>query len=787
MSIPIWGWRPVAVAMGALVVCAAQAQTQTHVFNIPAGALKDALDTYAAQSGVQLIYRTADVRDVRTKGASGTLADDAALDRLLEGTPLAVRREAAGAVLYRREAAAAAPDDDTLSVVTVTAQKRPEAAQSVPIAMTNFTSHDIDTYRIDNLQDASRLTPGLLVSAFSLDSPTIAIRGTNNTFSQIGVSKPVAVVVDDVFVPRNSAAIFDLFDLDSINVLKGPQGTLFGRNVTGGAIVINTRKPSFDKAEAEARVTAGNYGDTEFQGMLNAPLTDDLAAKVATSVHHREGTGVDRLTGEREDGIDSANARAQVRLAVRDDLEVLLSADVSHDDNGGRTLSSDTLGDDGNPRTSELGVPQRFVRSISGGSARVNWDTHNGDWTSITAYRKSSSSETYSGVGANWQFLTSGSQSVIEDSDDVGTFSQEIRWASPRWSQGDLVAGAYFMSEHGTRERGEQDLAAKTGKSVVFTLADQAVQTNSLAGFVDGTLRLPSDFSLSTGLRYTVDRKAGSLTRTDYITPANTFSDSSLKDTWRDWTPRLALTWQPTRSALAYASVTRGFTSGGFNEDASSLQAYRQTFAPETVTNVEAGVKTQWFDDRLRINLSVFDMKYHDKQEFVFDSVTSILDVVNAARATIKGTETEVAYKPVSWLGLHLTHSWLDTRYDDFVIGTVNNTGHPLSAAPKDTWSTAADASWPLAGRGYLNGTVSYFHTAKYNTGAANDPNLEIPAYGLTNASVGLESLDHRWRLTAWGKNLANTDYILTRSTQVVRAEYLGEPRTWGVTLSVKY
>ncbi|WP_416975983.1 TonB-dependent receptor plug domain-containing protein, partial [Streptomyces sp. 4F14] len=128
--------------------------------------------------------------------------------------------------------------------IIVTAQKREEAAQDVPITLTAFSGRAAETYRLESLRDISRLTPGLLVSSFSYSSPTIAIRGATNTFTQIGANKPVAVVLDDLFIPRNSAATFDLYGLNSVQVLKGPQGTLFGRNVTGGAIILDTGKPS---------------------------------------------------------------------------------------------------------------------------------------------------------------------------------------------------------------------------------------------------------------------------------------------------------------------------------------------------------------------------------------------------------------------------------------------------------------------------------------------------------------------------------------------------------------
>jgi iron complex outermembrane receptor protein len=683
--------------------------------------------------------------------------------------------------------AASSDAPPSLESIIVTARRRPEASQDVPISMNTLSSSKIENYRVQDLEDVSRLTPGLLVSAFSKNNPTIAIRGINNTFSQIGVSKPVGVVIDDVFVTRNSAASFDLFDLDSITVLKGPQGTLFGRNVTGGAIVINTRKPSLDERELELRATAGNLGERRIDAYGGIPLSDAAAARISLSREVRDGYGRDRLTGKEEDDIDSQNYRAQLLLMPSSGFEAMLSVDHSHDANGGRTLSSTSLGDDGDRRTSELGVDQGFWRDIWGTSARLAWDIGAGKLTSISAYRRSSSSEDYSGVGANYVFLTSGSQSLVHDADHVNDFTQEVRYSSPKWDQGNFVAGIYYLDEHGTRQLGTKGLAARTGALASSTLADQRVDTTSYAVFADGTVRLPASFDLSGGVRYNYDTKTASLLRTDFIKPTASFNTEGLEEHWSQWTPRLALTWHPTRDAMGYVSATRGFTAGGFNGDASSAAAFATPFDPETVTNYEIGAKTQWLDDRLRFNLTQFRMKYKDKQELVNNVSTGILTIINASEATVDGTEMEIAARPARWVNVTLAYTHLDAVYDKFVAGSVNNTGNPLGFSPPNSYSLATDFSYPVAPWGTVIGALSYFYTDAYYTGAAKDPNLLVPAYGLVNANLGLAFAGGKFRLLGWIKNATNTQYILTRSTQVVRSEYLGEPRTYGITLHARF
>lgn len=762
-------------------------------FNITPESLAAALLDFAEQSKIQVVTAGADLQQYRSNGLTGRYSVRGALQALLTGTGLAFREVGSGTVsIERSEQPTAAPrstDDGAvaLDTVLVTAQKRAEPDQSVPITMTAIPEKTLELQRVQNLSDVSRLVPGLLISTFSENSPTIAIRGANNTFEQMGVNKPVAVVVDDVFVPRTTGSVFELFDLQSLNVLEGPQGTLFGRNVTGGAIVIETRSPTLDKWGATAETTAGNLGDLQYNALVNAPVTASSALNVSASIQRRDGYGEDRLTGEKEDDINSQNFRTRFLLEPTDTLSILLSADHSYDFNGDRTLSSTSAGDDGDPRTSELGVEQHFSRVLAGGSAKIVWQAPVGEVTSISAYRSTRSSELYSSVGASYIFLTSGSQSIVSDDDQVRTFTEELRYASPRWDLGDFVSGIYYLNESGHRELGTYGLAAQTGALSSSTLADEFVHTASYAGFADGTVHIvPSTLDFSAGIRYTVDQKTASLGYFDFIHTTNSFNADERSESWSQATPRGVLSWHPVDRTLVYASVTKGFTSGGFNSDASSLRAFAQTFKPETVTNYEVGTKTQWLEDSLRLDASVFDMKYHDKQEFVYDTLNGILDIVNAASATSKGFELTSAYKPLRWLELSAGYTRLMTRYDSFVLGSTDNTGHSLSSSPPNKYALSADLECPI-GAGYVVGSANYSWIESYNTGAAADPRLQIPSYGLVNLNAGYETSDHRYRVTFWSKNVGNTSYILTRSTQVITAEYLGEPRTFGVTLTAKF
>ena len=407
--------------------------------------------------------------------------------------------------------------------------------------------------------------------------------------------------------------------------------------------------------------------------------------------------------------------------------------------------------------------------------------------TSISALRRSSSSETFSGVGTNFSFLTGGAQSVTQDADKVSTTTQEFRLASPKAAWGDVVSGVYLLHEDGRRTLGLRSLAARTGLQTASTVGLEHVRTDSHAVFADGKFNLTPGLTLGAGVRYTVDEKAAQLTRSNLMTPAASFTTPELSTRWSRWTPRFGLNWQASPNVMAYGTLTRGFTSGGYNTEATSLAAFVQPFSPETVTNQEVGLKSQWLNNRVRVNFAAFRMKYRDKQELLLNSTTGILTITNASQATVPGFEAEVAWRVLPGINITANYGQLRGRYDSFMLGNINFTGNPLASSPRHNGSVAMDWRVPIAADGVLVGAISHARTGTFNTGAANDPNLQIPGYGLTNASLGYEPRSGQWRARVWVRNAADTAYVLTRSTQVVRAEYLGEPRTFGVTLSANY
>ena len=776
----------------------APAHADERRFDIPVQNASSAISELARQAGLQIIAPAELLDGKRTPEIRGTMDSRAALRKLIEGTGLETASDADGTIVLRARASEPKRDiqpphsgnADLAESVIVTAQKREERAQRVPITMSVFSAAKLDAFKIESLRDASRLTPGLLVSSFNMSSPTLAIRGASNTFTQIGANKPVAVVVDDVFISRNSAVTFELYELASVQILKGPQGTLFGRNVTGGAILLDTGKPEFGALGGSLSLEAGNFDLVHTSGRLDIPLADRIEARLVGTYKDHSGYGRDRVTGQEQDDQNSVNLRGQVRAQIAEPVDLLLSGDFSKDENGGRTLSAKNIANDNDRRTSELGVPQNFNREIWGLSARENWLIGEGAISSITAFRRSFSGENYSSSAVFFGYLTSKQAQVINrDNDRVSSFSQEIRYASPKWTFGDFVSGIYLSDESAKRQNYTINLTGLTGSISSDILSDQSVSTFSYAGFADGNLHLTDALTLTLGGRYTRDEKTASQIRTDFIRPVNNYAVTGLNKAWEQFSPRVLASWAASEDMLFFVGVTRGFTAGGFNTDAASTIALRTPFSPEKLTNYEIGAKTQWLDGRLRVNASIFHMDYNNKQELFFNTLTGILNITNAAKATMEGFETEVDVRPFDWLALNGTYGRLNTVYDNFVIpGGAVNTGNRLSSSPRNKGSLGATIHQEVENIGTVFSTLSYSYTGNYYTGAARDPNLHIGAYGIGNASLGWASMNDRYKVTVWAKNITDIAYVLTPSSQNgVLGEYLGEPRTFGLTATVRF
>lgn len=787
-------------------------------FNIPRQRADKALTLFAEQANLTFIFPFDIARKVRANRTVGRHTVSEAIAKLLDGTGLQATFDAAGGLKIEATerlveetemsskksglgallsgvfvapfayAQDADVDGRSIEEIVVTAQIREEDFQEVPVTGSVFDAATLESDRLVSMDDIARFTPGLIVSFFNNSSPNFAVRGAMNTFSQAGASKPVGVFIDDVFVPRNSAASFELFDIHQVSILRGPQGTLFGRNVTAGAIQVYTSEPSVEETQAKVRAGVGNYSFTELSALLSGPLGESVAGKISVGHKQRDGFNTDRFSGQEFEDLDSLSVRASLLFSPSDVLEVKLNADFSSDENGGKGYSfvsssdgSDLTGNDGNVRTSELRVPQSYERDIAGLSAHVDWDVGPGSLQSITAFRESESREVYSLGAADVTLPSVSVQFLKDDNDDPTSFSQELRYVSDVDENFDFVAGAYFYHEDTDRFLGDVLLGANGNATFVDRDFTVNAETTSLAAYFSATFHF-GQFDLGIGGRYTSEEKDVAVAFVDNNNPTNNFTTRPSAD-FSEFTPRVTLTYRAAESVTLFASRTEGFTAGGFNTETNNIDSIELGFDPETITAYELGVKSRWSDGRFVANATLFRQDYEDKQEgFLLPG--SFFSIFNASEATMEGLELEFSWLMNEALSVRGSYSYLDATYDEFIIpGGADFSGNRLQQAPKSSYSVALDYVRDI-GNGTLSGGLSYTSQGDYFTGASNIPQFLIDSYDLVNARLGWAWDDGRWAVHAWGKNLGDEDFVRIRGTSGAIAEYYGPPRTYGINVT---
>jgi len=600
-------------ASAALIVCCAPeiAAAQSTQFNVPREPVADAVRRIGRQGGVQIIV-SGDVARGRTGNAvSGAMGVEQALAKLLAGTGLEARKtgDRTFVVVKGPSQTAALPGTDEAALaeetygtpIIVTAQRRQQDVQDVPIAVSAVRGEDIDRRGTSDLFELARSVPGLTVSQFSEAEPIIAVRGATNTFSQAGASKPVGVFIDDVFISRNSASTFQLFDLESIEVLRGPQGTLFGRNVTGGAIVVNTAKPRLSNTLVKGEASYGNFNAVTLRGLVSGPLADNIGAKLSANYVTRDGYSVDRLIDRDVDDFEAFSVRGAVLFEPSDTLSVLLAADFDKENSNGRAISAITpvAADDGDIRTTETGFPQAYDREGFGLSATVNLETGAGNLTSITAYRTSEANEELSFSPVSFTLLPRINaafpfQRTTDNRDNPRTFSQEVRLVSDAGSRIGYVAGLYYFRENIERDARTLQFTGQTGALNRDRTFFQDVTTESYAAYLNLSYQVTDWLTAHAGGRYTFEEKRVNVDYVDALNPAGNFSNAAFEDDYEQFTPRFALELTPSDDVLIYASYTQGFTAGGFNTEEPSIAVVADPFRPETVDSFELGLNPDY-------------------------------------------------------------------------------------------------------------------------------------------------------------------------------------------------
>lgn len=701
-----------------------------------------------------------------------------------------------------------APERSTsrvIEAVVVTAQRVEQNLQDVPVAVSAFGEDTLRVNRMNSMIDIAQRTPSFTATEVNPGEPNLAIRGigTEGINSNAGGDASVVLFVDGVYIGRGGAAPLDLYDLERVEVLRGPQGTLFGKNVVGGAVSLTSRKPAFDDEFIEVIGTFGNYDRTELLGRFNAAFSPTFAVSGAISTRQRDGYTTNVTTGNRVDDEKSAGGRIAFRYQPDELWDILFAVDRVDQDQRGQPRDNvcdasfnggvHCVGVDPDPRRVNAFDDGYLRREVTGLTATIERALNFGTLTSVTAYRTADYAHA-DAFFSNPINPPTQIESFNENIEDTKQLSQELRISFDALeSRLSGVAGLYYLFENIERN----EILVQTFPAPAATgigSFPQDVDSRSYAIFGQLNYDLTPQLTLSAGARMTWEEKeadlAGILVQGPGTPPPLSVPYAVSADkSWDAFTPRFAATYRLTDSAMVYASAARGFKSGGFQGTAGTGASAATPYDPEFAWSYEVGTKTQWLDDSLRLNVAAFQIDYEDLQVSQLVPLCCVV-IGNAATAEIRGIEIEALYRPLAGLDINANYSWLDAEFDSFATGaTADHTGNTLPRAPRHKLNAGVQYEWPVGALGTLMARVDWTRQSRIYFEASNTP-LEVQEdYDLIDARLALRSTDERWELALWGKNL---DDELIKTHIVAFAPFRQQlntyqpPRTYGLTLAYR-
>lgn len=676
-----------------------------------------------------------------------------------------------------------------LEEITVTAQRRAQPIQEVPIAVTAFTQNHLERAGITNTQELALVTPGLtFASVGGYGQPRI--RGIGTGANAPSLENPVATYVDGVYYAHQIGSVFAFNNIEQIEVLKGPQGTLFGRNATGGLIQITTRKPT-QEFQGEVSLGYGNYETITSNLYVSGGVAANLAADIAVHFQDQgDGYGVNLATGQEINKMRNFAARSKWVLTPSDSTEFTFIIDYGRDI--GALVQAPA------PGTTPLGggvfmgqdvnipSPLRNRNEHGGASLRLQHDFGGVELISTTAFRKSDGTIFFPNATSDPASLT-----LVSLFDKFEQYSQEFQIQSPAEDRIHWTAGAFFYYAKG----GWQPVNLTGGGLFPLNSIDisDTQKTYSGSAYAQATAEIFTGTSLTAGLRFTADEKKW---RGDQVFdapfPIPSFGDSA-KDNFKKVTWRLALDHKLGDDSLIYVSANRGFKSGGFNDSIVPAALYK----PEVLDAYELGFKTETLNNRLRFNTAAFFYDYKNIQVSRYQGGNIV--IYNGAGAEVYGLDFDVQASVTANFVITAGLSFMDSKYTSFPnadlttplpgggtnMGVGDAKGNKLSYAPDWTLNLAADYTIPTE-----TGDVTLNATWYYNDGwyANPDNRLRQPSYHTVNASVSWTSPDEAWRVMAWAKNLFDEEYAIYLSAQANGdSTQLAAPRTYGIDIKRKF
>ena len=679
-----------------------------------------------------------------------------------------------------------------LEEITVTATKIGTTdLQSTPIAITAISSEALERAVAKDIRDIAHITPGLTISE-NTGSAQVIIRGIGTNNVNTGSDPSSTIHVDGVYFARPSSGFNNFIDVERVEVLRGPQGTLYGRNSVGGTVNIVSKSPSLDETRVKLQLTSGNEDLFRSDVLVSGPLIKDKIAASLAAQYSNHGPFRENVaeTGNDVDEDDSLSFRAQLYTSLSNNWDATLRADHYKQKSaiyGYHTfvepspIAPIAQSINGDYRKVALDFPQHQDKEMWGVSLDVEGELSE-SWSikSITAYRNSNTDIAIDADASELDIIRS---YAIENQDQV---SQEFNLIH-RFDRGSTLFGFYYFEEYAKAPSVVEIRQAGIMRSPI-----PEVNTSAWALFGQLNYSLTEKLSITTGIRYTEEEKE--FTKNDKISVIDSgilIADLSFPEEtgkYRKTTPKLGLEYQYSPNLLVYGSASRGFKSGGFNMIAVEPGGYDE----ELLWAYEAGIKSDWIDNRLRFNATAFYYDYDDLQVQAFVAPGQT-DVSNAATASLEGLELEISGMPKPYLEISLNASYLDATYDDYVDApiaggeSIDASGNRLNNAPEWSYSLAAEYHKDL-GKGSIYARADYSWQDEVFFTADNNRIDHQQSYGLLNASLGYVSADQRTEVSLWGRNLADEEYVTgTAQFTLVSAARAGFPRTFGIRISYEY
>ena len=739
---------------------------------------------------------------------------------LLAGIATAALTAGPGAATAAAAAPAAQADPSQIEELVVTARRREETLKDVPIAVSAYTAASMERTGVRDITDLQKTTPSLtLQTARGSNSTLIAfIRGIGQQDPLWGFDPGVGLYLDDVYVARPQAAVLDVFDVERIEVLRGPQGTLYGRNTIGGAIKYVTARIG-SKPELDVKGVFGSYGEHDEIVSFKMPVGSTFGISGAIAKYDHDGYGSNLNTHADQYNKDLLAMRASAEWTPTSDLFFRLSLDRVQDDSNVKSGHREA------PYTSAAGVTYGVLPGVydtlagagdknkvvaEGGSLLGQWTVNPGlTLKSITAFRSGYTNGIIDFDETPQPFLD------IPAKYRDHQFTQE---AQALFGTGKLhgVAGVFYLDA--TASGAFDTVLTNASPTTGFTIFDGGyVRTKSTSAYVDASYDFTDQFQVSAGGRYTSDDKTGQVLRQQYLgTRSPAFGNAAAiklgapntnytnERTFRKFTPRISASYKIDPDLTAYASYGQGFKSGGFDMrgDAVAYPATVKGYAPETVSTYEIGLKGSLADHTVNFATAIFDSAYHDQQittqyANTTGGIASVVD--NVGSSTLRGAEAEGSWRVAPAFTSNAAASYIDTKFDKylaFIPGTglvdVSNL-RKLQNTPKWTASLSGTYSHDFGDKGRITVTPALSHRSFTQQFETPTPLIDQPAYTLYDLDAVWTSADDRYQLGLHGKNLSD-EHIKIGGYSFPGAlfansidAFYGAPRTVTVSLAAKF